>query len=184
MRWNRNCFCFIYFCFFCFFFSMSATDGAFRFTPEGRDEGKHLKSCGVILKPCLTHLKLCTLFFAGWFWITCRSLGISCLHPLDVLLADHLVLHYGMRVVFAHDASGSLLEASRCLPGLIDVLSRELLQMWKVLSSKTEKADNDNVIQVRVQTVVLPDVVSIFVCLLSKGHRRVDPEELMKKSTG
>lgn len=33
-------------------------------------------------------------------------------------------------------------------------------------------------------TIVLLDVVSIFICLLSKGHRRVNPEELVKESTG
>lgn len=83
-----------------------------------------------------------TLYFAQGFCSICRSLGISCLHPLDVLLADHLVLNDGMWIVFAYDTSSCLLDTFWCLPGLIDVLSRELFQMWKELSSKEEKREN------------------------------------------
>lgn len=73
------------------------------------------------------YLSFDTLYFAGGFCSICQSLGISCLHPLDVLLADHLVLNDGMWIVFAYDTSSGQLDASRCLPWLIDVLSRELL---------------------------------------------------------
>lgn len=99
----------------------------------GQNERKHLKCCLVVLIQTgiedQLHMYLCfdTCFFAGWCAIICRSFGISQLHPLDVLLADLLVLHDRTWVVFAYDTSSGFLDALWCLPGLIDVFSRKLL---------------------------------------------------------
>lgn len=68
-----------------------------------------------------------TWCFAGGFCSICRSFGISCFHPLEVLLADHLMLNNRTWIIFAYDTSSGLLDALWCLPGLVDVLSRELL---------------------------------------------------------
>lgn len=74
-----------------------------------------------------------TLLF-GWRLCGRRgSLGIGHLHPLDVLLADDLVLDNGLGIIFTNDAACCLLDTARGFPGLVDVLSRELLQLGKVL---------------------------------------------------
>lgn len=91
---------------------------------------KHVQSLRKVELLCIT------LLFAGWLCRVCRSLGISKLHPLNVLLADHFMLYDGMWVVFPYDTSCCLLDTAWCFPGLIDVLSWELLQKRKVLPVK------------------------------------------------
>lgn len=86
-----------------------------------------------------THIYFNTLFFAGWLWRVCGSLGVGQLHPLDVLFADHFMLYYRMWVVFTHNAACRLLDAAWSFPGLIDVLSWELLEKRKVLPANTAK---------------------------------------------
>lgn len=44
-----------------------------------------------------------------------------------------------MWVIFTDDATCCLLDTARCLPGLIDILSWELLQKRQVFSPKVEE---------------------------------------------
>lgn len=69
----------------------------------------------------------------------CRSIGIGHLHPLDVLLADDLVLDNRPGIIFTNDTACCLLDTARGFPGLVDILGWELLQLWKVFPLKVKK---------------------------------------------
>lgn len=80
-----------------------------------------------------------TLLFAWWLFGVCGSLGVGHLHPLDVLLADDLVLYQRLWVVLTNNAACCLLDAAWGFPGLIEILSWKLLQLRKVLSLKVKQ---------------------------------------------
>lgn len=122
------------------------------------------------------------------------SLGICCLHPLNVLLADHFMLHDRTWIVFTHNAACCLLDTAWSLPGLVDILRWEFLQEREVLPATYVLSYYKDVKYLHKTSIihehfylikvrVLLNVVSIFVRLLSKGNRGVDPEELMEEGT-
>lgn len=128
-----------------------------------------------------------TLFFGRRLCGHCGSPGVGHLHPLDVLLADDLVLDDGLWIIFADDAAGCLLDTAWGFPGLIDILSWKLLQLREVFPLKVEKNKSSSRLDSTRQLSALThfrnllDVVSVFVRLLAERHGRVDSEELVEE---
>lgn len=98
------------------------------------------------------------------------------------------MLHDRLWIVLTHNASCCLLDAARSFPRLVDVFSRKLLQQREVLPVEREAGQRGLLCfcgaSAQPRQHVLLDVVSIFVRLFAKGHRRVNPEELVEKGTG